>query len=300
MAMLVQIPLAAASFALLAAGARTLLLERRIARRLERTRTCGTADAAGNAGGTGGALRAASHLTGSSDRAEIERDLAAAGFADPRAPAIFALLRLAAALGAGVATILLLIATDHWTGRTRLLAIPATGVTWVLAKLALHRLAAARSRHINEQLPFVLDLMTMMLESGISLDQCFRTLAGPEGSAAPALQQAMAALVEETQLGLSYDQALRRWADRLGVSGAHELAGLLRQSLYHGAELGGSLREFAREFTARRVAAARESIGRKTTSMALVMMIFMMPALFIMLCGPAVVTLSATLNGARR
>ena len=285
--------LAAASLMLIDSGARTLVAERRLAARLHGTGNAAPAPPTP-------LLSLAARLTGRRDRAEIERDLAAAGFDDPRATALFALLRVATTLSAGLGAAFALAMSGHWQGSARMLAIPAMGITWVLAKVALHRLAAARSRRIGAELPFVLDLMTMMLESGVSLDQCFRTLAGPEGGAAPMVRRTVVALVEETQNGLAYDSALGRWADRLGISGAHELAGLLRQSLCHGTELGSVLREFAREFTARRVAAARESIGRKTTSMALVMMIFMMPALFIMLCGPAVVTLGKTLEGKHR
>ncbi len=288
--------LGVASLWMLAAGSRTLIDEWRMTRRLHGFST-------GEPTATPEHLRGLwlfdKLLPGASDRAEIERDLRAAGYADPQAPAIFAALRIAGALTVGLLVTTLLWLSGHWEGKTRLLAIAATGMAYVGAKLVLRALAGARSRQINDQLPFALDLMTMMLESGVSLDQCFRTLAGTEGNAAPAIKDAMTALVEDVQHGMAYGQALDRWADRLGVSGARELSGLLRQSIFHGTEVGGVLREFAREFTAKRVSRARESIGRTTTKMAVVMMLFMMPALFIVLCGPAVVTIMAALAGTR-
>jgi tight adherence protein C len=117
-----------------------------------------------------------------------------------------------------------------------------------------------------------------------------------EGRAAPIVRMAVAQLVDEIQRGMSYDAALARWADRLGVNGARELAGVLRQSLSQGTELAGTLREFAREFGERRVFAARESIGRKTTQMTIAMLVLLMPALMIVLAGPAVSTLGTTIT----
>src|SRR3546814_7389733 len=120
-------------------------------------------------------------------------------------------------------------------------------------------------RRVNDELPFVLDLMTMMLESGVSLDQCFRTLAGPEGSAAPCVRQTMKLLVDDLQHAIPYPAALQRWAASLVVDGVRELSGLFRQSLFQGTELGPVLKEFGADFTAKRVARARESTGRKNT-----------------------------------
>src|SRR3546814_13863988 len=78
-------------------------------------------------------------------------------------------------------------------------SVAAAGFAFVGAKLALRSLANRRMRRVNDELPFVLDLMTMLLESGVSLDQCFRTLAGPEGSADPCVRQTMKLLVDELQ-----------------------------------------------------------------------------------------------------
>src|SRR3546814_3471737 len=98
----------------------------------------------------------------------------------------------------------------------------------------------------------------------------------------------MKLLVDDLQHAIPYPAALQRWAASLGVDGARELSGLFRQSLFQGTELGPALKEFAADFSDKRVARARESIGRKTAKMAVVMMVFMMTALFIVLCGPAV------------
>lgn len=233
---------------------------------------------------------------GAKDREEISQALRAAGYYDPSAVLAFAGLRFAATLLAMIGAGLGLWLTGRWGGMARLLPFAAGGIVYVGAKLLLRWRASVRQRRIAGELPFVLDLMLLMLESGVSLDQCFRSIAQMNNGAIPLVRQKVRLLVEDIQRGMPYDQAFDRWADRLGVNGARELAAMFKQTMLHGTELGLALREFVREFSDKRVSLVRESIGRKTTQMTVVMILLLMPALFIVLCSPAVVTIFRTLS----
>src|SRR3546814_2404838 len=107
-------------------------------------------------------------------------------------------------------------------------------------------------RRVNDELPFVLDLMTMLLESGVSIDQCFRTLAGPEGSAAQCVRQTMKLLVDDLQHAIPYPAALQRWTATLGGDGARAPHGLFRQRLFQATALGPALNAFAADFSVKR------------------------------------------------
>jgi tight adherence protein C len=235
-------------------------------------------------------------VAGSKDREEIARYLRAAGYYDPQAVLIFAALRLAAVIAVAAGTGLVLWLTGRWAGLARFYPLVGAAVVYLLAKFVLQWRASVRQRRVGAELPFLLDLLLLMLESGISLDQCFRSMAQSLDEAAPISRQAVAVMVEDIQRGMPYDQALDRWAERLGVAGIRELAAMFKQTLTHGTELGAALREFVKEFSEKRVSRARESIGRKTAKMTVVMIVFLMPALFIVLCGPAVVSLMANLT----
>ena len=160
--------------------------------------------------------------------------------------------------------------------------------------------AARRRRKIEAELPFILDVFLMMLESGVSLDQTFRTFVRTEGRAAPIMKEAVAVLVADIERGMPYETALERWGDRVGVNGARELATLFKRNLAHGSELSGALAGMAKEFADRRVENAREAVGRKAAQTAVVMIVCFMPAIFIVLAGPAFVTLMGTLSGMGR
>ncbi|GLV26664.1 type II secretion system F family protein [Sphingobium sp. Cam5-1] len=234
------------------------------------------------------------------NRSTLERQLQLAGYQDPRAINHFLWLRLAATLLAALlAALLCRILWHGWLSRPMLIVI-AAGLAFVGARQALNLLASGRARKITAEFPFLLDLMLMMLASGVSLDQCFRSIARDEQVAVPHHGQLIALLVTDLDRGMRYELALDRWASRVAVSGAKELASLFRQAMFQGIELAPALREFAREFTQRRVARAREAMGGITVRMVVLMILFFMPALFIVLGGPPVVAILDTLRASAR
>ncbi|HEX7742679.1 MAG TPA: type II secretion system F family protein [Sphingobium sp.] len=234
------------------------------------------------------------------DRFELEKKLQLAGFPDARAVHHFVWLRLAATIA--TALLILLLSRLLWGGwlARPLLVVIGSGLVYVGAKQALHLLASARARKVTAEFPFLLDLMLMMLESGVSLDQCFRAIARDEQLAVPHHGPLIALLVADLDRGMRYELALDRWAARVAVDGAKELAALFRQSLFQGIEISPAIRQFTQEFTQRRVARAREAMGGITVRMVVLMILFFMPALFIVLGGPPVVAIFDTLRGAAR
>ncbi len=234
------------------------------------------------------------------DRTEIEEKLQQAGFQGEYAMEQFLWIRLGATLGAVLLAAALFHAVSGDALKRPFLLFAIGGGTYIAAKRALDLFAAARLRAITGEFPFLLDLMLMMLESGISLDQCFRAVAAGESNAAPHLTRSIEALVADLNRGMSYETALDRWAQRLGVPGGRELGTLFQQGLFQGIELSPALREFVREFTERRVASAREAMGRIGVQMVVVMMLFFMPALFIVIGGPPLTSLLDTLGSLKR
>jgi tight adherence protein C len=225
------------------------------------------------------------------DASEIARELREAGIYHPRAIEYFLWLRLAATGAAmGLVGLANLISTGAFLSRP-VPVILAGAATYLLSKRLLHLLKGMRQRAITAEFPFLLDLMQMMLESGLSLDQCFRSIATEESEATPRLAATMRRLVFDLDRGMSYDAALGRWAERTAVGGAKELASLFQQALMQGTELAPALKTFTREFTERRIAHARESIGRISVQMVLVLIACFLPAIFIVVGGPPVASL---------
>ncbi|TCM15370.1 tight adherence protein C [Novosphingobium sp. PhB165] len=230
------------------------------------------------------------------DRDEVEKRLRKAGYFDPAAIEVFAWLRVAAAVTAALVSMAACMAATGNPFTPIFPTFAAAGGTYIGAKYVLQMRANARERILTAEFPFLLDLMLMMLESGVSLDQCFRAIARDEQVAVPNHARLVGMLVDDLDRGQDYQVAFDRWATRVAVNGARELATVFRQSLFHGMELVPSLREFVREFSQRRVARAREAIGAVTVRMVILMLVFFMPALFIVLAGPPVAAILDTLR----
>lgn len=228
------------------------------------------------------------------DREEVEQYLQAAGYRDPRALLLFGVVRLGTVGVLALAGFILFKQIAPPGPAPLLAALVGACVGYLAPKQILRMNTTRRLRKITAELPFTLDILIMMLESGISIDQSFRTFAQSEGRAAPMVQETVAALVRDLDIGTPYDVALSRWSQRLGVAGGQELAAVIQQALTHGTPLAQVLKEFSKEYAGKRVGAAREAVNKKSVKMTIVMLIFIMPALMLVLVGPAVVSLGRT------
>lgn len=238
-------------------------------------------------------------VTSATDRVEIATALQAAGWHQPQALLVFGSIRLLGALLAGFAVVGFLLAADEFSGRAQIYPLLAGGLVYLLAKHVLKWRAKERQRRVSAEMPVLLDLLLLMIESGVSLDRCFLQIAQIGSTALPETVHPTQRLVDDIEQGVSYEIALERWGERLGISGARELARMFRQSLLHGAEVASGLREFTREFSDKRLTAARESIGIKAAQLSGAMMLFFMPALFILLGGPAATALLNAMGSLR-
>jgi len=154
----------------------------------------------------------------------------------------------------------------------------------------------ARQHQIRRELPPVVDILLMVLNSGVSIDQGLRYAAELVTGTAPLLSEVLRRYVAEIDSGVPYDVAFERMGQRFGIDEGYDLAALIKQSLMQGGEIMGSLERFGEEVSEKRVAHAREQIGRKSILLTIVMLFFFMPVLLIILAGPAVSDILSTLD----
>lgn len=234
-------------------------------------------------------------LAGARPVLELQGQMLRAGFLQPSAPYLFTGLR-AVLMALAMAAIILWGSARGMTP-ARLAAAPFGA--FLVYRLSLGWLAlraAARQRAIRRELPYVLDLILMVLDSGVSIDQALAHVGGQIGRAAPISAAILKRYIAETEDGVPYDMALDRMGQRLAVNEGRDFAGLLKQNLFQGGELGAPLHRLAADISDARLAAAREEMGRKSVLLTLIMLAFFMPVLMIALAGPAVSDLSGALK----
>lgn len=222
-------------------------------------------------------------------RGPLGEELRAAGFFDQKAVPVFAAVRLSLTLLTAVMVLALGYADRSLVPQDYATAFASAVVVFVLCRAWLKSRAKSRAAVLTREFAFVLDLFVLSFESGLSLDQSLRHVSDASKSPAPESALTLKRLVAELDSGATYDDCLKRWGERVNLEESKDLAGLFRQSLTHGSELAPAIRRYREEIADKRISRAREEVGRKTAQLTVVMVVFFMPALLIVIAGPAMV-----------
>jgi tight adherence protein C len=235
--------------------------------------------------------------TGLGSVSGIRIRLQRAGFSSSVGPYVFVGMRLFATTTAVLAALLLPWLGNGFVGNMDAAIAVFSGVSVYRSfEIGLRWRIGGREREIRRELPYVLDLVLMVLDSGVSIDQALRHVAGQIDQTSPVTAAQLKIYLSEIDEGLPYDQALDRLAQRLGISEGRDFAGLLKLNLFQGGELGPPLRRLAADIGEVRLAMAREQVGRKSVLLTMVMLVFFMPVLMVALAGPAVSDVIETLG----
>jgi tight adherence protein C len=236
-------------------------------------------------------------VAGTGQIQDLQEQLLQAGFLSPVAPFVFVGLRLILTLlAAALLTVPTYIHHGTITAKTASLTFTFGFLIYRGASVFLKFRKEQRQRAIRRELPYVLDLLLMVLESGVSVDQALHHVTGQIARVAPISSSILTRYIADTEEGMPYDKALDKLAQRLAISEGRDFAGLLKQNLFQGGELSQPLHRLASDIGETRLAHAREQMGRKSVQLTIVMLAFFMPVLFIALAGPAVSELTVTLS----
>lgn len=152
----------------------------------------------------------------------------------------------------------------------------------------VERRAKKRRRAIHDALPDALDLLAVTVEAGLGLYGAIQRLV--ETTEGP-LADEFALVLTELRVGDSSERALKRMAER---AQSQEVASLVR-ALIQGEQLGLSLartlRNLAEDTRKRRQAVAEELASKAPVKMLFPVAVFIFPALFVAILGPAVIEL---------
>jgi tight adherence protein C len=221
---------------------------------------------------------------------DLARLLRAAGLAQRLSVSGFLALRVATtavALGLGA-----LVALSSSLGRG-LVAVVALGALGYGAPiLVLRVLARRRRRRVAPALPDALDLVTVCVEAGLGLDAAIQQLT--EQTSGPLADELDLAL-GEMRIGASRQEALRNLAERVDVPELTRAVRSIAQAEQHGSSLGRALGILAQEARQRRQIVAEGEANKAPVKMLFPTAAFIFPALFVVVLGPALMTIYQSL-----
>jgi tight adherence protein C len=141
-------------------------------------------------------------------------------------------------------------------------------------------------RAIDRELPFVLDMMTLSVESGLSLQSALQQVEryGPTGVLQKELQQVLLGI----RSGQPRVQAFRALSDRCGSSAVQAWVSAMVQSDQLGMSLGLMFREYANQSRTERIQKAEKQAMEASVKMLLPLIGCIFPCTFIVLAFPIV------------
>lgn len=217
--------------------------------------------------------------------------LLAAGLAARFSATQFLAIKSGLAIGAALLALLLGLSAAPAAGLA--LAPLAAAFGFLLPSAVLSMRVRSRREEIRAQLPDVLDLLAVSVEAGLGFDGAVTKLTEHMDGA---LVEEFALTLGEIRIGEGRQDALRKLTERVNVP---EVAAFVRsviQADQLGISLGRILRVQAADSRLRRQAAAEEQAMKAPIKMLFPTVIFIFPAMFLVILGPAFMNLAQYLK----
>jgi tight adherence protein C len=175
---------------------------------------------------------------------------------------------------------------------------PVSGILFAvggffLPLLWLEQRISARRRQIQRSLAEATDLLTLVVESGLSLDEGMLSITERFHNA---LGDEIGKVLREIRLGRPRMSALENMAETTGVPDLHHLVESIVQSDQMGVPIARLLRVQAMEMRRRQRQTAQERAAQASSRMVFPMVGCIFPVLWIVLLGPAIIQILKSLH----
>ncbi|MBK7929701.1 MAG: type II secretion system F family protein [Bryobacterales bacterium] len=217
----------------------------------------------------------------------LRKELFRAGYRDPSALAVFSGIRIACAA--------LLAFAGLWAGglvsggasNAFLAAVCGAGFGFLLPPRGVEFLVRARAARIRTAVAPALDLLTLAIEAGQSLDSAMLDTARSLRRVYPDLCAELLFCHLEMRAGKSRYEALEHLAQRSGESELAKLAALLIDGERFGSSLGPALRTHSKYLRTHMRFAAQEKARKLTVKLVLPVFFLIFPSVLLVTLGPA-------------
>ncbi|MGI6555315.1 MAG: type II secretion system F family protein [Bacillota bacterium] len=151
----------------------------------------------------------------------------------------------------------------------------------------------SRQEEIRRQLPDVLDLLTVSVEAGLGFDAAVSKVVEKMDGALP---RELGRLLQEIKMGKPRRESLKDLRDRIAVEDVSNFISAVLQADHLGVGIGNVLRLQASDSREKRRQEAQEKAQKAPVKMVLPLVLFIFPAIFIVLLGPALLNIIDTFS----
>jgi tight adherence protein C len=164
----------------------------------------------------------------------------------------------------------------------------AAAAGWLLPHLVLSRRVRKRQKAIQKALPDTLDLLVISVEAGLGLNQALVRVSEEMENLSSSISEELQIVNLEIRAGTPREEALRNMGDRTNVPDVRQLIAMLIQTDRFGTSIAQALRVHADSLRTARRQRAEEAAAKTTIKMIFPLVLFIFPAMFVVILGPAV------------
>ena len=164
-------------------------------------------------------------------------------------------------------------------------------LAYLAPKMLLRRLAHTRQKRIREEIPSLLHLLRVLFDAGLGFDQALVTVSRENRQVIPEVAKELETAMRQIETGADRAEALQVMANDIDVDDLTDLVKLLRQVERYGGAIQKPLLELAALLDERRRSEVQEKVGKLSSTMTVVMVLFFLPALMILMAGPGFISI---------
>ena len=227
---------------------------------------------------------------------KLRMKLATAGLRSETAPTTFLASKTMMAVLVGIAA-----AAYVWAKGTHLenaigITMIAAGLGFLAPNLWLSSAIAKRGEKIRNGLPDTLDMMVISVEAGLGLDAAFQRVGDEMKKVHPVLAEELQLVTLESQMGIPRAEALGNLSTRTGLDEVRSLVAMINQTERFGTSIAKALRNQSDALRVKRRQAAEERAQKTTVKLMAPLILFIFPAILVVLAGPAALKMIEALS----
>ena len=218
-----------------------------------------------------------------------------AGIRSPKAPIKFMIAQAVVPIVLAGLTVLVLSNTEkEISDMMKLLSVfTAAVIGYKLPDVLIKNTILKRQEEIGLAFPDSLDMMLICVQGGIGLEQTVDRVAEEVAEHSPVLAEELGLLSAEMAMLNDRREALQDFARRVGSGAAKSFATSLIQAEQYGTSISQAMRVMSDELRDMRMAKAEQKAAALPPKLTVPMILFFLPALFIIILGPAGISASS-------
>ncbi len=176
-----------------------------------------------------------------------------------------------------------------YSRRFWMIALPAAA--FIAPNIVLTRLVQRRREKIRKSIPDTVDLLVICVDAGLGIDQALMRVGQELSNSHPQITEELLQINREQRAGKPRIQAWADMAARSELPDIDAFAGMLVQTERFGTPIARALSAFADNIRQKRRQLAEEKAAKTTVKIIFPLVLFIFPSMFLVLLGPAVLTI---------